>query len=88
MQVVVVKLRPSDGNIDLGDLRAKADRSTRPSWRADGDLSVDARRVRGIDRRDLRADPSAGGQVYMDGANMNAQVGLTSPARSAPTSAT
>ena len=28
-----------------------------------------------------------GGQVYMDGANMNAQVGLTSPARSARTSA-
>ena len=29
-----------------------------------------------------------GGQVYMDGANLNAQVGLTSPATSAPTSVT
>jgi glycine dehydrogenase len=29
-----------------------------------------------------------GGQVYMDGANMNAQVGLTRPATSARTSAT
>jgi glycine dehydrogenase len=29
-----------------------------------------------------------GGQVYMDGANMNAQVGLCRPATSAPTSAT
>ena len=28
-----------------------------------------------------------GGQVYMDGANMNAQVGLTPPAGSARTSA-
>jgi glycine dehydrogenase len=26
-----------------------------------------------------------GGQVYMDGANLNAQVGLTSPPPSAPT---
>ena len=29
-----------------------------------------------------------GGQVYLDGANMNAQVGLCRPATSAPTSAT
>ena len=29
-----------------------------------------------------------GGQVYMDGANMNAQVGLTSPGTSARMSAT
>jgi glycine dehydrogenase len=36
-----------------------------------------------------KAIHDAGGQVYMDGANMNAQVGLTSPGHiSAPTSAT
>jgi glycine dehydrogenase len=40
------------------------------------------------DRRDLRAVHDAGGQVYVDGANLNALVGLASRARSARTSAT
>jgi glycine dehydrogenase len=38
--------------------------------------------------REICAIVHHGGQVYMDGANLNAQVGLTSPGTSAPTSAT
>ena len=46
----------------------------------DDHVSLDARRVRGRHPRDLPDVHEHGGQVYMDGANMNAQVGLTSPA--------
>ena len=54
--------------------------ASRPAGGADGDLSQHARRVRGGDPRHLRRSCTThGGQVYMDGANMNAQVGLTSP---------
>ncbi len=34
-----------------------------------------------------RSSIGYGGQVYMDGANMNAQIGLCRPATSGPTSA-
>ncbi len=67
------------GNIDVEDLRAKAQEHA-------GELSclmvtypsthgVFESRIREI--VDITHD--AGGQVYMDGANMNAQVGLTNP---------
>ncbi|WP_288036926.1 aminomethyl-transferring glycine dehydrogenase [Acidiphilium sp.] len=68
------------GNIDLADLEAKiaahagkiaALMITYPSTHGVFEASV----------RDICARVhAAGGQVYMDGANMNAQVGLTSPA--------
>jgi len=67
------------GNIDLADLRAKADAHaddlsclmvTYPSTH--GVFETAIREITGIVH-------SHGGQVYMDGANMNAQVGLTSP---------
>jgi glycine dehydrogenase len=68
-----------DGNIDVADLHAKitAHRDqlaclmiTYPSTHGVFETSI----------RDLcEAIHEAGGQVYMDGANMNAQVGLTSP---------
>ena len=52
----------------------------RPPGRADGHLPVDARRVRGGDHaRSARSCTTHGGQVYMDGANLNALVGLASP---------
>jgi glycine dehydrogenase len=79
MRVVVVATA-SDGSVDLADLRAKAaahrDRLsclmiTYPSTHG---VFEDA--VRDV----CAAVHEAGGQVYMDGANMNAQVGLTSPA--------
>ena len=67
------------GNIDLDDLRAKA------TQHADklAALMVTYPSTHGVfeaEIRDICAIIHArGGQVYMDGANMNAQVGLTSP---------
>ena len=75
---VVVVGCDRDGNVDLADLRAKAEQQ-RPAGRADGDLP----RTHGVfEAGSARFATSCmrGGQVYMDGANMNAQVGLTSPA--------
>ncbi len=69
------------GNVDLADLVAKADQHadqlsclmlTYPSTHG-----VFEEQVMEI----CRIVHARGGQVYMDGANMNAQVGLTSPAR-------
>jgi glycine dehydrogenase len=79
MQVVVVANRP-DGSIDVDDVRAKADRH-RARLAA---LMVTYPSTHGVFEDDIQ-DICAivhehGGQVYMDGANMNAQVGLTSPA--------
>ncbi|MGN6625557.1 MAG: aminomethyl-transferring glycine dehydrogenase, partial [Tepidisphaeraceae bacterium] len=67
------------GNIDLADLQAKADAHkddlaammiTYPSTHGVFEEGV---------RQACRIVHSHGGLVYMDGANMNAQVGLTSP---------
>ncbi len=79
LRVVVVGC-DRDGNIDLVDLRAKA------SQHADrlAALMVTYPSTHGVFEaaiRDICATVhEAGGQVYMDGANLNAQVGLTSPA--------
>jgi glycine dehydrogenase len=79
MRVVVVA-STADGNIDVEDLKRKAD--------ANGDhlaaLMVTYPSTHGVFEETIQ-DVCAvvhkhGGQVYMDGANMNAQVGLTSPA--------
>src|SRR5213083_1797887 len=68
-----------DGDIDLADLRAKADEHARdlaalmvtyPSTH--GVFEPTVREICGIVH-------AHGGQVYMDGANMNAQVGLCRP---------
>jgi glycine dehydrogenase len=77
---VVVVACDSRGNIEVDDLRAKAAEHrerlsclmvTYPSTHG-----VFEDRIREI----CRVVHEMGGQVYMDGANMNAQVGLTSPA--------
>ncbi len=79
LRVVVVDC-DKDGNVDLADLRAKA------AMHADklAALMVTYPSTHGVFEgaiRDICAVVhDAGGQVYMDGANMNAQVGLTSPA--------
>ena len=52
-RVVVVGTAPN-GNVDVGDLKAKAAASTRLAGRADDHVSVDARRVRGRHPRHLR----------------------------------
>ncbi|MFR9534579.1 MAG: aminomethyl-transferring glycine dehydrogenase [Rikenellaceae bacterium] len=78
MKIVGVKC-DAQGNIDVEDLKAKAEANaselsclmvTYPSTHG-----VFESRIREI----VDAVHDAGGQVYMDGANMNAQVGLTSP---------
>jgi glycine dehydrogenase len=79
MKVVVVKC-DEKGNVELGDLREKAlahkdDLSclmvTYPSTHGVFEESI---------KEICKIIHDNGGQVYMDGANMNAQVGLTSPA--------
>lgn len=78
MEVVVVK-NTDDGDIDLDDLREKAARHS-PRLAA---MMVTYPSTYGVFETGIREACSLvhehGGLVYMDGANMNAQVGLTSP---------
>jgi glycine dehydrogenase len=78
MQVVPVAC-DKDGNIDVTDLRAKV-AAHRESLSC---LMVTYPSTHGVFEASIREICAivheAGGQVYMDGANMNAQVGLTSP---------
>ena len=77
---VVVTACDSNGNVELGDLRAKA-QQYRDRLAA---LMVTYPSTHGVFEEDIKEICTIvhehGGQVYMDGANMNAQVGLTSPA--------
>ena len=79
LEVVVVKC-DEQGNIDIRDLKEKTETHrqnlaafmiTYPSTH--GVFEAAVKQMAGIIHE-------AGGQVYMDGANMNAQVGLTKPA--------
>src|SRR6185369_15386365 len=78
MKVVVVAC-DEHGNIDLTDLRAKAD-THRDNLAA---LMVTYPSTHGVFEEGIREICEIvhehGGQVYMDGANMNAQVGLCRP---------
>ncbi len=78
MRVVPVK-NDAQGDIDLADLRAKIDEHKANL----GALMVTYPSTYGVFEESIkeicRLVHEAGGQVYMDGANMNAQVGLTSP---------
>ena len=69
----------AQGNIDLGDLRAKTTTHARDL----AALMVTYPSTHGVFETSIREVceliHTHGGQVYMDGANMNAQVGLTSP---------
>jgi len=69
----------AQGNIDLADLRAK----TAAHARDLAALMVTYPSTHGVFETSIREVceliHAHGGQVYMDGANMNAQVGLTSP---------
>src|SRR5215475_12693447 len=68
-----------DGDIDLADLRAKADQHERDL----AALMVTYPSTHGVFEPTIREIcdivHAHGGQVYMDGANMNAQVGLCRP---------
>jgi glycine dehydrogenase len=79
MRVVIVATAPN-GNVDIEDLRRKA-----AEHRNDlSCLMITYPSTHGVFEDQIRTICDIvhehGGQVYMDGANMNAQVGLTSPA--------
>ncbi|MGD1951281.1 MAG: aminomethyl-transferring glycine dehydrogenase [Leptolyngbyaceae cyanobacterium] len=78
MKVVGVKC-DDDGNIDLADLTAKAKKHSDQL----AALMITYPSTHGVFEATIRAVCDLihqhGGQVYMDGANMNAQVGLCSP---------
>jgi glycine cleavage system P protein (glycine dehydrogenase) len=78
---VVVVACDSNGYIVLDDLRAKAEQHKQTL----SSLMVTYPSTYGVFEEDIkeicRVVHDNGGQVYMDGANMNAQVGLTSPAQ-------
>lgn len=80
MKVVLVKCDES-GNIDVDDLRAKAEEHKNEL----SSLMVTYPSTHGVFEEAIQEICQIihdnGGQVYMDGANMNAQVGLTSPGR-------
>jgi glycine dehydrogenase len=80
MKVVVVK-SDEDGHIDVGDLKEKA---VQYKDKLAG-LMVTYPSTHGVFEESIpeicRVIHDNGGLVYMDGANMNAQVGLTSPGR-------
>jgi glycine dehydrogenase len=79
MKVVIVA-STKEGNIDVDDLRAKA----REHSKNLAALMVTYPSTHGVFEESIQDICAVihenGGQVYMDGANMNAQVGLTSPA--------
>ncbi|MTC23833.1 MULTISPECIES: aminomethyl-transferring glycine dehydrogenase [unclassified Providencia] len=78
MEVVVVRC-DDEGNIDLADLREKAQEHSA----ALSCVMVTYPSTHGVYEESIREVCEIihqyGGQVYLDGANMNAQVGLTTP---------
>ncbi|MFA5834823.1 MAG: aminomethyl-transferring glycine dehydrogenase [Bacteroidota bacterium] len=80
LHVVVVKC-DERGNVEVDDLKAKAEQHKANL----ACLMVTYPSTHGVFEESIQEMCAIihknGGQVYMDGANMNAQVGLTSPAR-------
>jgi glycine dehydrogenase len=78
MKVVVVKTDPN-GNIDIADLRTKAQEHSKNL----GALMVTYPSTHGVFEEGIvdicKIVHEHGGQVYLDGANMNAMVGLARP---------
>lgn len=77
---VIVSRCDENGNIDVNDLRQKAEEHQNDL----AGLMVTYPSTHGVFEETIQEVCAIihqhGGQVYMDGANMNAQVGLTSPA--------
>lgn len=80
MRVVVVACR-ENGDVDLDDLRAKVDEHAATL----STLMITYPSTHGVYEHDIAeicaAVHDAGGQVYVDGANLNALVGLARPGR-------
>ncbi len=79
MKVVVVKC-DDNGNIDVDDMRAKAEKHSANL----AATMITYPSTHGVFEKEIKEICEIvhdhGGQVYLDGANMNAQVGYTSPA--------
>ncbi|KFD40185.1 glycine dehydrogenase [Schleiferia thermophila str. Yellowstone] len=79
MKVVVVKC-DEKGNIDVNDLKAQTEKYSHQL----AALMITYPSTHGVFESSVKTITDIvhahGGQVYMDGANMNAQVGLTNPA--------
>ena len=79
MKVVVVAT-DDNGNVDIDDLKAKCDEHSDKL----GALMITYPSTHGVFEESIRdicdMIHAHGGQVYMDGANMNAQVGIMQPA--------
>jgi glycine dehydrogenase len=79
MTVIIVEC-DNKGNIDIADLKTKAEANAHKLTA----LMVTYPSTHGVFEQNIKEITAIihknGGQVYMDGANMNAQVGLTNPA--------
>jgi glycine dehydrogenase len=79
MRVVPIKCDTKTGNLDLADLEAKCEKHSAEI----GAMMITYPSTFGVFepriRRVCQIVHEHGGQVYMDGANMNAQIGLCSP---------
>ncbi|KUJ08358.1 glycine dehydrogenase-like protein [Mollisia scopiformis] len=79
MRVVTVKCDTKSGNLDMNDLKAKCEKHSEEL----GAIMVTYPSTFGVFEPEIKAVCNLvhqhGGQVYMDGANMNAQIGLCSP---------
>lgn len=79
MRVVTIKCDTTTGNLDMADLQSKCEKYNEEL----GAIMVTYPSTFGVFEPNIKAVcelvHSHGGQVYMDGANMNAQIGLCSP---------
>ncbi|KAI4283984.1 MAG: hypothetical protein L6R38_001777 [Xanthoria sp. 2 TBL-2021] len=79
MRVVTLKCEPGTGNLDMSDLREKCEKYSDEL----GAIMVTYPSTFGVFEPHIRdvckVVHEHGGLVYMDGANMNAQIGLCSP---------
>ncbi|KAM5447724.1 glycine decarboxylase subunit P [Microsporum audouinii] len=79
MRVVPVKCDTATGNLDVADLRAKCEKHKDEL----GAIMITYPSTYGVFEPSIKEVCEVvhqyGGQVYMDGANMNAQIGLCSP---------
>lgn len=79
MRVVTIKCETGTGNLDMADLKAKCEKHSEEL----GAIMITYPSTFGIFEPSIKAACDLvhkhGGQVYMDGANMNAQIGLCSP---------
>ncbi|EGP89578.1 glycine dehydrogenase [decarboxylating], mitochondrial [Zymoseptoria tritici IPO323] len=79
MRVVTIKCDPGTGNLDMVDLKAKCEKYSEEL----GAIMITYPSTFGVFEPQVKEACDIvhkhGGQVYMDGANMNAQIGLCSP---------